>query len=148
MVRNPSWYLVSLRHICAIPHFATLRDNVQYPIKTSTKMFAILLLRKIRALIKIKWALSPQKTPNTPPPLKRGIFMDMVFPAERNAFFRGVHKIGAAISGPRIADTKFYGHEDFSELLKASRDMKSIAAGPLRSESFGVFHVAVGLLRN
>ena len=30
----------------------------------------------------------------------------MVFPAE-SGFFRGVHKIGAAISGPRIADTNF-----------------------------------------
>ena len=32
--------------------------------------------------------------------------MDMGFPAERR-HFPGVHKIGAAISGPRIADTNF-----------------------------------------
>ena len=27
----------------------------------------------------------------------------------------GAHKIGVHISGPRIADKKFYGREDFSE---------------------------------
>ena len=36
----PSWYLVSHRHICAIPHFATYREIImRYPIKTSTKEF-------------------------------------------------------------------------------------------------------------
>ena len=29
--------------------------------------------------------------------------------------FPGAHKIGTAISGPRIADNTFYGHEDLSE---------------------------------
>ena len=33
--------------------------------------------------------------------------MDMGFSCRKNAFFPGVHKIGAAISGPRIADTNF-----------------------------------------
>ena len=33
--------------------------------------------------------------------------MDMVFPAERTHFFQAPHKIGAAISGPRIADKTF-----------------------------------------
>ena len=33
--------------------------------------------------------------------------MDTGFPAKKNAFFLGVHKIGAAISGPRIADMNF-----------------------------------------
>ena len=36
---TPPWYLVSHRHICAIPHFATYRAIiVRYPMKTSTKM--------------------------------------------------------------------------------------------------------------
>ena len=36
----PPWYLISHRHICAIPHFATYRVIiVRYPIKTSTKKF-------------------------------------------------------------------------------------------------------------
>ena len=33
--------------------------------------------------------------------------MDTRFSCRKNAFFPGVHKIGAAISGPRIADTNF-----------------------------------------
>ena len=37
---TPPWYLVSHRHICAIPHFATYRAIiVRYPTKTSTKKF-------------------------------------------------------------------------------------------------------------
>ena len=40
MVRDPPGYLVSHRHICAVPHFATYRAIiVRYPIKTSTKEF-------------------------------------------------------------------------------------------------------------
>ena len=36
----PLWHLVSHRHICAIPHFATYRAIiVRYPTKTSTKEF-------------------------------------------------------------------------------------------------------------
>ena len=40
--------------------------------------------------------------------------MGLKFLAERT-HFPGAHKIGAAISGPRIARKKFYGHEDFSD---------------------------------
>ena len=90
--------------------------SLRYPISRNT--FSGRLVRKIRAPIKIKSALPPPKkpqTPNTPPPKRRN-FVDMVFFCRKNAFFRGAHKIGAAISGPRIADKKFYGHEDFSEL--------------------------------
>ena len=62
-------------------------------------------LRKIRAPIKIKSALSPPP-PQTPPP-KKGEFYGHGFSCRKNAFFPGVHKIGAPISGPRIADTNF-----------------------------------------
>ena len=55
-------------------------------------------IRKIRAPIKIKSAL--------PPPLKRGILWTQVF-LQKEGIFPGVHKIGAAISGPRIADKNF-----------------------------------------
>ena len=48
----------------------------------------LMLLRKI---------LAPMKKIGTPPPAPP--------------------KIGAVISGPRIAGKKLYGHEDFSELL-------------------------------
>ena len=43
----------------------------------------------------------------TPPPPKKGEFYGHCFSCRKNAFFPGVHKIGAPISGPRIADTNF-----------------------------------------
>ena len=43
--------------------------------------------------------------------------MGIGFCCRKNACFPGVHKIGAAISGPRIAGKNFYGHEDFSDFL-------------------------------
>ena len=64
-------------------------------------------IRKILAPIKIKSALPPPPpNPKYPPPKTRN-FMDMGFSCRTDAFFPGVHKIGAAISGPRIADTNF-----------------------------------------
>ena len=59
---------------------------------------ALLLIRKIRAPIKIKFG--------TPPPQKRGILRTWFF-LQKERIFPGVHKIGAPISGPRIADTNF-----------------------------------------
>ena len=55
-------------------------------------------IRKILAPIKIKSAL--------PPPPKRRILWTWVF-LQKERIFPGVDKIGAAISGPRIADTNF-----------------------------------------
>ena len=48
-------------------------------------------------------------TPPPPPktPAKKGEFYGHGFSCRKNAFFPGVHKIGAPISGPRIADTNF-----------------------------------------
>ena len=43
--------------------------------------------------------------------------MDRVFSCRMDAFFPGVHKIGAAISGPRIADTNFTDTRIFLKLL-------------------------------
>ena len=48
----------------------------------------------------------PPKPKIPPPPPKRRNFMDMAFSCRTDAFFPGVHKIGAAISGPRTADNK------------------------------------------
>ena len=45
-------------------------------------------------------------TPKTPPPQKRGILRTWFF-LQKERIFPGVHKIGAPISGPRIADTNF-----------------------------------------
>ena len=64
-------------------------------------------LRKIRAPIKIKSALPPPPPQNPKyPPLERGIY-GHGFSCRTDAFFPGVHKIVAAISGPRIADKNF-----------------------------------------
>ena len=66
--------------------------------------FSESFLRRIRAPIKIKSALSPPP-PKTPP--QNAEFYGPGFSCRKNAFFPGVHKIGAAIAGPRIADTNF-----------------------------------------
>ena len=65
-------------------------------------------IRKNPRAHKNKIGTSPPPPPsqNTPPPKTRN-FMDMGFSCRENTFFPGVHKIGAAISGPRIADTNF-----------------------------------------
>ena len=66
-------------------------------------------VRKIPAPIKLKAALpppKPQKTTPPPPPLKRGILWTLVF-LQKERIFPSAQKIGAAISGPRIADTNF-----------------------------------------
>ena len=75
-------------------------------VKNNPKRFSGLLkkFRKIRAPIKIKSALPP---PPNPPPQKKEEFYGHGFSCRKNAFFPGVHKIGAPISGPRIADTNF-----------------------------------------
>ena len=55
---------------------------------------------------KNKIGTPPPPKPKIPPPLKRGILWTQVF-LQKERIFPGVHKIGAAISGPRIADTNF-----------------------------------------
>ena len=66
---------------------------------------------------KIKSAFLPPP-PKTPNPSTMRNFMDMEVLLQKERIFSGAHKIGAAASGPRIADKKFYGHEDFSEEKK------------------------------
>ena len=51
--------------------------------------------------------------------------MDMGFPAERT-LFPGVHRIGAAISGPRIADKNFTDTRIFSEKGSAERGFSDL----------------------
>ena len=50
--------------------------------------------------------------------------MDRVFSCRTDAFFPGVHKIGAAISRPQNCGHEFYGHEDFSEIWWAWRQQQ------------------------
>ena len=67
-------------------------------------------LRKIPTPIKIKLALPPHpsKRPNPPPPKTR-ILWAWGFSSRKNQKMPGAHKIGAAISGPRIAGRKITG---------------------------------------
>ena len=83
---------------------ALLEFALQEPI---FRMIPRTLFRKILAPIEIKSALPPPKTQNTPPPKKAEFYGHGGFPAERT-HFPGVHKIGAAISGPRIADKNYF----------------------------------------
>ena len=81
----PPWYLVSHRHICAIPHFATYRAIiVRYPTKTSTKYFCDTIAASIARYEKYRYWASKSMTldrkfPETP--------VQMVI---RNACWRGV----------------------------------------------------------
>ena len=63
---------------------------------------------------KNKIVTPPQKKPKLPPPKTRN-FMGMEVFQQKERNFPGAHKIGTAISGPRIAGKHFYGHEDFSD---------------------------------
>ena len=64
----------------------------------------------------------PPPNPNYPPPKTRN-FMDTGFFLQKERIFPGVHKIGAAISGPRIADTNF---TDTRIFLRQGQMMMSI----------------------
>ena len=93
--------------------------NVSLPTKERAdrqKKCAGQLIRKIPTPIKIKSALPPpkKKAHNAPPETRK--FMDGEDFLRKERIFPGARKIGAATSCPRIADTKFHGHEDPSEL--------------------------------
>ena len=57
----PPWHLVSHKHICAIPHFATYRAIiVRYPTKTSTREFCDTIATSIARYEKYRcWASKP-----------------------------------------------------------------------------------------
>ena len=105
MVRFPPWYSVSHRHICAIPLFVRYR---------------VIIVQKNPRVHKNKIGTSPPPPPANPkyPPKKRGILWKWRFSCRKNAEIEGAHKIGAAISGPRIAeknftDTRLFFSSDF-----------------------------------
>ena len=56
-----------------------------------------------------------KKLRTPPPPLKGGILWAWGLSSRKTQKIPGGHKIGAAISGPRIAGGTFYGHEAFTE---------------------------------
>ena len=63
-----------------------------------------LILRKIRAPIKIKSALPPPPPKTTP---KKGNFTDMVFPAERTHFFQVSIKLAHPFPAPELRTENF-----------------------------------------
>ena len=71
----PPWYLVSHRHICAIPHCATYRAIiVRYPTKTSTKEFCDTIAASIARHEKYRyWSSKPSGTE------KATVFESVVF---------------------------------------------------------------------
>ena len=79
-----------------------------------------LIIGKIPTPIKIKLALPPLlKKPRTPPPLKGGILWAWGFSSRKNQKMPGAHKIGAAISGPRITGGNFMDTRIFLKLTSA-----------------------------
>ena len=59
---TPPWHLVSHRHICAIPHFATCRATiVRYPTKTCTKEFCDTIAASIARYEKYRYWASKGK---------------------------------------------------------------------------------------
>ena len=48
--------------------------------------------------------------------------MDMGFSCRKNAFFRGAHKIGAPIAGPRIADKNFTDTRTFLNFVTCPKE--------------------------
>ena len=94
---------VNLRQICATP-----------PSRTPPSRISV---RKIRAPIKIKSA--PPPPPKNHPP-KKGNLRTWFF-LQKERIFPGVHKIGAPISGPRIADTNFTDTRIFLILINLGK---------------------------
>ena len=87
----------------------TLENRVlrkRTPVATSKMCIALAADQKNPRAHENKIGTPPPK-PKIPPPPKRGILWTWRFSCRKNAEILGVHKIGAAISGPRIADTNF-----------------------------------------
>ena len=92
--------------------------HVEWNHQSNTMLSGIAFRHVLEALTRLESFLQSGATcihgERLPP--KRRNFTDMVFPAEKT-HFPGVHKIGAAISGPRIADTNFTDTRIFLKLL-------------------------------
>ena len=74
-----------------------------WPAKPAVRLLFSAEFQKNPCAHKNKIGTPPPKKPKIPPP-KRGILWTGFF-LQKERIFPGVHKIGAAISGPRIADT-------------------------------------------
>ena len=80
---------------------------------------------------KNKIGTPPPQNPNNPPPKTRN-FMDRVC-LQKERIFPGVHTIGAAISGPRIADMNFTDTRIFlTTSLSQKRADSQLARDPVK----------------
>ena len=68
----------------------------------------------------------PKKKPKYPPPLKTRILWTWFFSCRTDAEILGAHKIGAATSGPRIADKNFTDTRIFLKNVKNRPKMSKI----------------------
>ena len=66
--------------------------------------------------------------------------MDMEVFLQKDTEILGAHKIGAAISGPRIADKKICGHEDLSDLRQEIASEDSYRGGGGSLNNWGRVH--------
>ena len=79
----------------------------------SPESFFRIILAPIKKNRHLIGTCPPPPPPKRPSPKKRGFLWAWRFSCRKRAIFPGAHKIGAAISGPRIAGKNFYGDEDF-----------------------------------
>ena len=106
----------SLRKFCAVPRSYPFAFPYFLHCLIGVETEALLDYRGGRGIISIvQKILAPIKMESALPPPKTQIVWAGFF-LQREHIFPGVHKIGAAISVPRIAGRKFYAHQDFSEL--------------------------------
>ena len=71
---------------------------------------------------------TPPQNPKYPPPLKRGILWTWFF-LQNGRIFPGVHKIGATISGPRIADKNFTDTRIFLSKIGSNSGQNRVKQG-------------------
>ena len=98
---------------CVFPVFAQVRTQAPH-------VFVQRLSEKPRAHKNKIGTSPPPPKPKIPPPPKRGILWTWFF-LQNGSIFPGAHKIGAAISGPRIADTNFTDTRVFLRILSAPK---------------------------
>ena len=101
------------------PCAPSLMSRTKNSLPLSRRQTGCFCLRKIPAPIKMGSLAAlppPPCKPKCPPPNEE-FCRKWRFSCRKKAFFPGVHKIGAAISGPRIADTNFTDTRIFLTVL-------------------------------
>ena len=105
-LRSVAWAL-DATHSDSLCRIQSFPEEGSHPSKLTTKCRSLSehVFQKNPRAHKNKIGTPPPK-PKIPP-LKQGILWTWRFSCRRNTEILGAHKIGAAISGPRIADKNF-----------------------------------------